>query len=426
MHSSVEKIEKIVDAEIQQVSTLSSKRELENLSHEAQKSHVTVIELLNITEKQLEVSKDQLNVGEQQLSIQEEQLQVQRKLASGLRPQELKCLQALRLPGDENSTYEMSKDRIVERIPGTCKWFLKHPSYSAWLEGSGSLLLLADPGCGKSVLSKFLIDEELHQRGTVCYLFFKDPYQTTLKQALCALLHQLLGSNKALIRYAMPIWDKDGDKVVNNISSLWGMLQDAAHDAQRGVVIFVIDALDECKTEDLQLFLKLLSRPYDSRFPDKVKYLFTSRPYDIISREADSKLTPMFRHVVVPGKDNPDEVSNDINLVIRDRVTRLADLRGLNEGTQNRLEERLTKTPDRTYLWIYLLFDFLEQEPFKRTPKGIDAQLASLPESVHQAYDKILSRAKNQEKLRKALCIILAATRPLTLSEMNVAMNIES
>jgi hypothetical protein len=77
------------------------------------------------------------------------------------------------------------------------------------------------------------------------------------------------------------------------------------------------------------------------------------------------------------------------------------------------------------FLWVYLVFDYLKQG-FRKTEKGVDASIANLPESVNHAYDKILDKSKDQQKARKVLAIILAASRPLTLKEMNIAVNVES
>lgn len=81
-----------------------------------------------------------------------------------------------------------------DRIPGTCLWVLEDPKYQTWQQSQRDDLLWisADPGCGKSVLSKSLIDDELRATGThtICYFFFKDnEEQNSLSPALCALLH---------------------------------------------------------------------------------------------------------------------------------------------------------------------------------------------------------------------------------------------
>ena len=72
--------------------------------------------------------------------------------------EESRCLQALC-----TSIYEDHKDRNPPRVPGTCLWFLKNQRFGDWLASDSADLLwvTADPGCGKSVLSRSLIDHEL-------------------------------------------------------------------------------------------------------------------------------------------------------------------------------------------------------------------------------------------------------------------------
>lgn len=74
---------------------------------------------------------------------------------------------------------------------------------------------------------------------------------------------------------------------------------------------------------------------------------------------------------------------------------------------------------------MYLVFDHLKTEDFKKTPKGVEAALGTLPKNVGEVYEQILNRSKDRHMVQKVLKIILAAIRPLTLAEMNVAVNIE-
>jgi hypothetical protein len=70
------------------------------------------------------------------------------------------------------------KDRNPDRIQGTCEWFVTHRIFSDWQVSRSSRLLWvsANPGCGKSVLAKYLIDSVLPttEFRTTCYFFFKD------------------------------------------------------------------------------------------------------------------------------------------------------------------------------------------------------------------------------------------------------------
>lgn len=77
--------------------------------------------------------------------------------------------------------------------------------FQDWSEDPSASLLwvTADPGCGKSVLSKYLVDEVLvdmfkqsvtTSSACLCYFFFKDdfPDQREATSAISAILSQVL------------------------------------------------------------------------------------------------------------------------------------------------------------------------------------------------------------------------------------------
>lgn len=97
----------------------------------------------------------------------------------------------------------------------------------------------------------------------------------------------------------------------------------------------------------------------------------------------------------------------------------------MNDSLKLYLEERLHAAHNRTYLWVYLVFDYLENEVIKKTQKEVKAKIETLPRSVNEAYDNILSKTKEDKVIHKALSIILTAKRPLTVAEMNVAMSLD-
>ncbi|KAF7950258.1 hypothetical protein EAE96_007549 [Botrytis aclada] len=101
--------------------------------------------------------------------------------------EEMECLQAFR----SDNLYEEQKDRNPDRVEGTCRWLLESESFRAWRDGesSGLLWISADPGCGKSVISKAFVDERLVSTSPatiICHFFFKDisPEQRIQKRQL--------------------------------------------------------------------------------------------------------------------------------------------------------------------------------------------------------------------------------------------------
>ncbi|KAH7159360.1 CHAT domain-containing protein [Fusarium sp. MPI-SDFR-AT-0072] len=341
--------------------------------------------------------------------------------------EQMECLQVFRL-----DDYQWYKDRVDDLVEGTCQWFLKQPNFQKWSQGDfGPLLVSADPGCGKSVLAKFLVDFQLPRSATsaaICYFFFKDQDQDTAKQALCALLHQLFSKKPSLIKHAMPEFAKNGEKLVNIPTTLWDILESATLDPEAGQVIFVLDALDECANNERNTLTGRLERLFSSKNEKggKLKILLTSRPYDKVVSPF-RRLEKLYPHLRIPGEDESEDISQEVNVVIKYRVNQLA----MGAEIRDHLEQRLSEIKHRTYLWLYLVLDYLQSFRFERTEEGVDSIMRNLPETVEEAYEKILSKPETnegqkevQKKIRKALCIILAANRPLTLKEMNTALKI--
>ncbi|KUL85707.1 hypothetical protein ZTR_08454 [Talaromyces verruculosus] len=367
-------------------------------------------------------------VAQENRDIAREQLQCQKDLVKEmLSKEEQQCHQLFRLTtNSRDATYEWYKDRVEERVKDTCLWFLEHEHFQGWLnQVSGPLLVTADPGCGKSVLAKYLIDHALPRSATICYYFFKDQDQNTVRQALCAVLHQLFSQMPSLIKHAMQQLREDGAGLINSTRSLWKVLKNAAKDAQAGPIIIVLDALDECAESEFASLIENIDSHFedDKLNHDRLKYLLTSRPYEQVVAKF-RELFGAFSNIRIPGEEKSEIISEEVNRVITYRINRLSKKKRLSTDLKDYLEQRLRKTTHRTYLWVYLVFDYLERETFKKTLKGVESVVATLPNNVNEAYEQILSKSKKVSMVRKVLSIIVAANRPLTLSEMNIAANI--
>jgi ankyrin repeat protein len=345
------------------------------------------------------------------------------------RKREEKCLHLFRLTeSSKHVTYEWYKDRVEDCVEGTCMWFLQHANFLEWVkQDSGPLLVSADPGCGKSVLAKYLVDHVLPESATVCYYFFKDQDQNTIRQALCALLHQLISQKPALIKHAMKQYEKDGEGLTKSTKLLWTILQDAVQDQQAGSIVIVLDALDEClesEFEDLMRNIESQSRNCQSS-RGRLRYFMTSRPYEQIVAKFRG-LLKSFPRIHIPGEEESEAINQEVSHVIKYRVERLAKEMRLTDEVKNHLTDRLLRTEHRTYLWVYLVFDNIKTEVFKKTKKGIEEATKSLPKSVNEVYERILAKSGgDQVTVRRALAMILAASRPLTLSELNLALEVK-
>ncbi|KAL8409624.1 hypothetical protein RB594_007901 [Gaeumannomyces avenae] len=336
--------------------------------------------------------------------------------------EEDKCLQSFRR-GD----YAWYKDRVELRVPDTCLWFLNHESYHYWLaDDSSPLLVSADPGCGKSVLARYLIDSRLGftlpKDAAICYFFFKDQDQNTIELALCALIHQLLCLRPKLMHHALPRYKQDGAGLTNNVTALWDILKSATADPEAGTVVIILDALDECLQDERNM--QTLSRYIHDHFEKRrgnLKILMTSRPYEGTVQHIQN-LEKAFPNIRIKGEDESETIREEINSVIEHRVHQMDKF---SDDLKAHLRTRLMSITHRTYLWLYLVFEHLKGPDIKQTARGLDRSLLEdLPKTVDEAYERILSRSKAPQVTRKAILILLGAYRPLSLREVQIALEL--
>ncbi|CAG8017900.1 unnamed protein product [Penicillium olsonii] len=332
-------------------------------------------------------------------------------------------------------TPEDYKDFNPERVKGTCEWFFKDERFCEWRAATSSSILWvsASPGCGKSVLARALIDESRLSTSvttsTVCYFFFKDgpEHRMQATDALSVILHQIFTKHpekRLMIQHGLSRHAELGSGLTKNFSALWNIFVKCVESPNAGEIVVVLDALDECKrTSWLQLLEKLNKTYCDwhlSGNPPKLKFLITSRPYDDLKRDF-KKFSEEPSYVPFEGDDKSTEISEEINLVIDARVKEIA--KDFKEDDRHMIADRLKSMKNRTYLWLHLTFDIIDQSPCQYGRRAAVVELLSdLPAEVSDAYEKILERSKDSIQTTTLLEIVLVAARPLTLDEANLAL----
>ncbi|KAK1764670.1 hypothetical protein QBC33DRAFT_546789 [Phialemonium atrogriseum] len=392
-------------------------------------------------------------IGEQEEIRQkwDEQLQGMQKLLQTLKEdkRDEKETQLLHDLAAAAEGYERYKNINPERVPGTCEWFLTDEKFCKWRDSESPSLLWvsAGPGRGKSVLSKSLIDEGklttdvttititphaiMNTTSAVCYFFFKDGGEGRMDgaHALCAILHQLFTcpSTSRLIEYALPSHRENGPTLTKKFSELWGILEKCATSLDAGDIICVLDALDECNKDSRQEIIEILEKFYSpnekpSNHASKLKFLVTSRPYDDLEHSFQ-KIPATAAYLHFDGEEKSEQIGREINLVIDARVQDVTV--NFTADDQRKISERLKSMEHRTYLWLHLTFDIIKR---KRADYGkrsdIERLLSHLPSQVSDAYEKILSRSTDRRRTEILLQIVLAAARPLTLDEANIALTL--
>lgn len=343
-----------------------------------------------------------------------------------LHSEERECHQSLK-----TSPYQAYKDRNPLRVPGTCQWVLSHPQFCEWHSGQGGTLLWisADPGCGKSVLCKSLVDQDLGGHGhiSICHFFFKDNgEQDSLAPAMCAILHQLFAQQPQLLRHAISAWHRDGSRLQYETQELWRILTACAADPDASPIICVFDALDECRDTDRRLLIDKLcetQRNPSDRFQQNLKILVTSRPYDNVQRWF-APTTAQWPQIRLRGEDENDQIHQEINLVIERQVQDLVTEFAMSLADKEFLRQQLLQMQHRTYLWLYLAMEEV-REACRESIFSNSLQIESLPASVEDAYERILGRISDRQRpyVHKVLLIIVGARRPFTIVEMAMALS---
>lgn len=243
--------------------------------------------------------------------------------------------------------------------------------------------------------------------------------------ALCAILHQLFTNRatRALVSHAIPEYSDKGSGIMREFPILWKVLTRCADEWSGGAIICLIDALDELRSDDrksLQAFIKVYYS--QNRGAGKLKFIITSRPYDDIAQSFQI-LAKRARSLHFDGDERHEDISSDINLVINARIDDIA--MDFKASDRLKIAEHLKRQQLRTCLWLYLTLDIISDSPSEYSRLGdIEALLHSLPSQLSEAYEKMLKRSKNREITTVLLSILLAATRPLTLTQANYALTI--
>ncbi|KAF9879053.1 ankyrin repeat protein [Colletotrichum karsti] len=345
------------------------------------------------------------------------------------------------------SNYEAHKSRNPSPVPGTCTWIFNHPKCKSWIESRGPSLLWisADPGCGKSVLASFLVDHFTAiapAKGlNVCYFFFKSDNvdQSDVVRGTQAILHQLYSQQKDLMS------TDAAELQVANIQSVEGLWKAFVQSTQREdarPTICILDGIDECEPKPRGLLLRSISKYFATEEHSQVgtcrsrlRVIITSRPENQIKVALDKSSKPSSRNgsasqprtynmIRLRAEDETDAISADVARVIRAKIEDLID-HGLPAGLLHNLQSELVKRADRTFLWVSLVLDLLEEKVESgASRRELDEILKT--RDIFGIYAELLASRPDLTKARKLLEILLSAARPLTVEETSIVLAVAS
>ncbi|KAJ5710483.1 hypothetical protein N7488_004639 [Penicillium malachiteum] len=163
-----------------------------------------------------------------------------------------------------------------------------------------------------------------------------------------------MGGERNFSKFAIEAIEKDGEKLKDIFGLLWELFISVASDPAIWDVICILDALDECQQLDRDTLILRLKQ-FHEKFAEKwnksgysLKFLVTSRPYGDIQRGFGGKT------IWLAGEKESTIISQEIALVMDKEIDQIASEGNLSAETRERLKLRLARTPNRSYLWLYL------------------------------------------------------------------------
>ena len=314
-----------------------------------------------------------------------------------------------------------AKLRCPSPADQTCSWVVNDSAVDVWRSRAGPNILWISgrAGCGKTVLSSYLIDKFNYRPYTVCYFFCdeKDIKQSTAISILRGVLHQILEAKPHLIKHAMRFYNTRGNEITEELVTIWEICKKCLSDSACGNILWIIDAVDECTSEDRDQLLHLMMEFFRTS-SIHIKMLVTSRPetriYDILS--------PSARKLDLDDVNATMYLERDIEKVIDYHISRMPALITWPNHKKSQLRDRLIENSDKTFLWTSLVLQMIpvtvetSNESFERILYEIRNRLQ---EVYARMLDTILGPNQKRGKAMEVLEILVTAREPLSLQQLN-------
>ncbi|KAL2809924.1 hypothetical protein BJX63DRAFT_423490 [Aspergillus granulosus] len=314
------------------------------------------------------------------------------------------------------------KSTIKAAHAKTCRWFLSHPDYQAWLDpeqlkqNHGFLWISGKPGAGKSTIMKFAymnMKSNARYNHAVTASFFFNARGELLEKSILgmyrSLLLQLLEGypdlQTVLDNFDLVSPNQNDCPSLNALKGLfWNGITALG---QRPFTCFV-DALDECDEQQVvdmvQYFEELTEESTAKGVPLRICFSSRHYPYIIIKWGIRHTLEDQLGHA----EDIATYVGN--RLQIRD------------PALMDELQPQIRAKSAGVFMWVVLVVDILNKE-YRRGGLALRKRLAEIPSDLSELFRDILRRDnENLEDFLLCILWILYAKRPLQPKEFYHAL----
>ncbi|KAK3947045.1 NACHT domain-containing protein [Pseudoneurospora amorphoporcata] len=316
----------------------------------------------------------------------------------------------------------VEKERIEQAKGGLLanayRWVFDNPDFNRWrqLRESRLLWIKGDPGKGKTMLLCGIIDE-LERRviadgGNLAYFFCQatDSRINNATAVLRGLIYLLAHRQPRLLSYLPENTYPSDDTMAWIVLSK--VLREMLKDPNLKVTYLVIDALDECVTNQPQL-LELIVQI--SSISARIKWLVSSRN----EVQIEEQLAIVAQQSRLSLELNAESVTTAVNAYIRNKVFYLSQRKQYDSKMLTEVHDYLSSNANGTFLWVALVYQVLADprvqkwqtlKKLRAFPPGLDSLYARMMEQIIQSDDVDLCR--------QILAISSIVRRPISLQEL--------
>ncbi|RYP00916.1 hypothetical protein DL765_010892 [Monosporascus sp. GIB2] len=321
----------------------------------------------------------------------------------------------------------LDKKRIEEAKGGLLtdayRWVLDSPDFQQWRDRPESRLIWikGDPGKGKTMLLCGIINEleraivaDGHCRNLA--YFFCQATDSRINNAIAVisgLIYLLAHQQPRLISHVRK-YTEAGKSLsdANAWVALSDILRGMLGDPNLKLTYLVIDALDECVIDQLQLLTLIVRTSFVSV---QVKWIVSSRNWVQI----EEQLAIVAQQSRLSLELNAESVTAAVEAFIQHKVLYLSGLKSYDKATENAVHHYLSSNADGTFLWVALVCQALADPNLRRWqtlnklhefPPGLDSLYAQMMKHIGNSGDADLCK--------RILATATVVRRPISLHEL--------
>ena len=335
-------------------------------------------------------------------------------------PLYLQCVRDLcrTTPEDDRRRIERTKGGLMEDVGD---WIFDNDEFKTWKDAPQKqcLWIRGDPGKGKTMLMSGIITRLAKEQRPVSYFFCQatDGRLNNAGGVLLGLVYCLLIQKPCLISHLRSTYEIRGRQMFDDTNA-WGTLAtiftEMCRDEDAQDVVFLIDALDECRT-DLTWVLQLVATTHSN-----VRWIVSSRN----ELEVEESMALVDNTVPLKLELNQLTVSAAVETYIGRKVDDLSKTKSYTDEVKRTVQQYLSENAQGTFLWVALVCEVLSKRPGRRhTETDMRAFPAGLSALYVAMMANLLGHTDDAYQSLAILRTIATAFRPLSLHELAMVVS---